>query len=460
MASQGTNLIGETDGSSGWIGSDLTGMIAQPLNPLLAPLSGYGGATETMALLPGSPAIDAGNNALIPAGVTTDQRFGPRIVNGIVDIGAFESSGFTITVTSGSGQSTCVLTPFSAPLVVTVTSNQSEPVAGGEVTFTPPPSGASAILSGSPATISDTGTASVTAAANGETGSYTVSATASGITVPASFSLTNSPLILVLDPSAAGALSITSNARINVSGAVHVDSSSSSALTASGNAQVDAAAIDVVGGVKKSGNASLSPAPVTGAGTLAAASLPPPSTSGLNNQGALILGGNSSRTIQQGIYTQISVSGNARLTLGSGVYIIEGGGFSVTGNASVTGSGVTIVNGGSKYPGAGGTYGSITLGGAGTSSLSPATSGIYAGIVFFQPLDNTKAITVTAGATGITGTIYAPASPLSASGSAAIATSLIVRTLTISGNGIVDGPTKAGAATAVGGPVETAPWST
>ena len=81
FTSQGNNLIGETDGSSGWVGSDLTGTIAPPLNPLLAPLGNYGGPTQTMALLPGSPAIDAGNNALIPAGVTTDQRGLPRIVN-------------------------------------------------------------------------------------------------------------------------------------------------------------------------------------------------------------------------------------------------------------------------------------------------------------------------------------------------------------------------------------------
>ena len=62
---------------------------------------------------------------------------------------------------------------------------------GGLVTFPAPPIGASATLSGSPATISATGTASVTAAANSIVGSYTVSATASGITNPASFSLTN-----------------------------------------------------------------------------------------------------------------------------------------------------------------------------------------------------------------------------------------------------------------------------
>ncbi len=74
VTSLGHNLIGETDGSSGWVGSDLTGTIATPLEPLLAPLDSYGGPTETMALLPGSPAIDAGSNALVPGGVTTDQR--------------------------------------------------------------------------------------------------------------------------------------------------------------------------------------------------------------------------------------------------------------------------------------------------------------------------------------------------------------------------------------------------
>ena len=169
-------------------------------NPLLASLGNYGGPTQTMALLPGSPAIDAGSNALIPGGVTTDQRGDSRIVNSTVDIGAFESSGFTIAVTSGSGQSTNAYTTFSAPLVATVTANNaSEPVAGGLVTFTAPASGASATLSGSPATISATGTATVTATANNIVGSYIVSATASGITTPASFSLTNLPATLVVN---------------------------------------------------------------------------------------------------------------------------------------------------------------------------------------------------------------------------------------------------------------------
>ena len=167
---------------------------ASNANPLLALLGNYGGPTQTMPPLPGSPVIDAGSNALIPNGVTTDQRGFTRIVNGAVDIGAFESSGFTIAVTSGSGQSTYVSTAFSAPLVATVTANNpSEPVAGGLITFTPPQSGASATISGSPATISDAGTASVTATANSSPGSYTVSASAAGAVgpTPVSFTLSN-----------------------------------------------------------------------------------------------------------------------------------------------------------------------------------------------------------------------------------------------------------------------------
>ena len=56
-------------------------------DPKLGPLQNNGGDTKTLALLPGSPALDAGNNALAP---TTDQRGLPRASNSTVDLGAFE----------------------------------------------------------------------------------------------------------------------------------------------------------------------------------------------------------------------------------------------------------------------------------------------------------------------------------------------------------------------------------
>jgi hypothetical protein len=58
-------------------------------DPGLAPLQNNGGPTQTMALLPGSPAIGHGNNALAPA---TDQRGFARldVAGELTDIGAFE----------------------------------------------------------------------------------------------------------------------------------------------------------------------------------------------------------------------------------------------------------------------------------------------------------------------------------------------------------------------------------
>ena len=126
-------------------------------NPLLAPLGDYGGSTQTMALLPGSPAIDAGNTALAVDGndnpLTTDQRGGSfaRFSNNSedVDIGAFESEGFTIAETWGSFQSAALDSSFNQALTVIVSANNSaEPVDGGIVTFTAPGSGASATFSG------------------------------------------------------------------------------------------------------------------------------------------------------------------------------------------------------------------------------------------------------------------------------------------------------------------------
>jgi hypothetical protein len=84
LGSLGHNLIGNTFGGSGFDATDLLNV-----DPLLGPLQDNGGPTQTMALLPGSPAIDAGDNTNAP---TWDQRGPgyPRIVNGIIDIGAFE----------------------------------------------------------------------------------------------------------------------------------------------------------------------------------------------------------------------------------------------------------------------------------------------------------------------------------------------------------------------------------
>jgi Ca2+-binding RTX toxin-like protein len=282
-------------------------------------------------------------------------------------------------------------------------------------------------------------------------GAHSITATYSGdsnfrTSTTALTTVTVNPSIIVLDPTAAGALSISGNASIKVSGGVYVDSNSASALSASQNANITASVIDVHGGVSKSGFASFSPAPVTKAASVAdpLAGLLVPSLTGLTNYGSETLTGTSQATIKPGIYSAITVSLNAKLTMGAGLYIIEGGGFQVSGNASVTGTGVTIYNAGSKFPAAGGTTGAISLSGNGTIKLTPASTGPYAGIVFVQPASNTQALSLASNAVaGITGTIYAPAAQLAASGNAQLNLTLDVDTLTLSGNVVASGVAQA-----------------
>jgi len=197
FTSLGYNLIGKNDGSTGFtngVNHDQVGSSAAPLDPKfeLDPngkplLKDNGGPTKTIALLLGSPAINAGNNTGAP---DKDQRGIARPQQGTVDIGAFESRGFILAVTSGNNQSAQINTAFTNPLAVTASSNFGEPVGSGPITFAATGSGANAALSGTPATIQANGQASITATANGKPGSYLVTASANGAS-SACFNLTN-----------------------------------------------------------------------------------------------------------------------------------------------------------------------------------------------------------------------------------------------------------------------------
>jgi len=125
--------------------------------------------------------------------------------------------------------------------------------------------------------------------------------------------------------------------------------------------------------------------------------------------------------------------------LTSGLYIIEGGGFQVSGNASVTGTSVNLYNTGSKFPGIGGTFGAISLSGNGTLKLTPPTTGPYASVLLLQPVANPQVMTLSANAmAGITGTIDAPSAQLVESGNAHLNAAIVVDTLTLGGNSVAN----------------------
>ncbi|MGO9462978.1 MAG: beta strand repeat-containing protein, partial [Isosphaeraceae bacterium] len=195
VISLGHNLVSETDNSSGWVSSDLKGTSSHPLVALLGSLGAYGGSTQTIPLLPGSPAIGAGITADYSGTttpITTDQR-GEPLDSPNPDIGAFQSQGFTLTLVNGSSpQAAPTGTAFPNPLAVTVTAKNSvEPVAGGIISFSAPLSGASAVLSSDSATIGSNGAASITATAGATGGSFVVTGSVAGTETTALFDLTD-----------------------------------------------------------------------------------------------------------------------------------------------------------------------------------------------------------------------------------------------------------------------------
>jgi Putative Ig domain len=113
ITSQGNNL------SSDAVGGDATtapgGFLTvagdkRNTDPKLDALKNNGGPTDTVALLAGSPAINAGNDSLAPS---TDQRGFSR--NGTSDIGAFEFDGMAPTPTP-TPTATPVPTPTPTPM--------------------------------------------------------------------------------------------------------------------------------------------------------------------------------------------------------------------------------------------------------------------------------------------------------------------------------------------------------
>jgi len=119
-----TSFLGSAAGITTF-NPDLTTTALLGKNPLLGPLAANGGPTLTHALLPGSPAIDAGSN---PAALANDQRGSgfARVAGAAADIGAFEVQNVAtpptalVQVNDGSAQRSRV-TSFQVTFSETVT---------------------------------------------------------------------------------------------------------------------------------------------------------------------------------------------------------------------------------------------------------------------------------------------------------------------------------------------------
>lgn len=227
--------------------------------------------------------------------------------------------------------------------------------------------------------------------------------------------------IYIMDPMASNALVASGSASLSSSCGIIVNSSSSQAMVSSGSACISASAIGINGNY----TSGCDPIPTPNTGVPRAPDplswVPAPSVGACNftNTSVRTVG---TTTLSPGVYCNgISVSGVGVLAkLNPGLYILNGGGLSVSGGSNIQGTGVTFYNTQGAAP-----YKPIVVSGGSSSSLIAPTAGTYEGILFFEDRSITDVAQNTiSGASTATfqGAIYFLHSPLVYSGGSSVST--------------------------------------
>jgi Flp pilus assembly protein TadG len=189
------------------------------------------------------------------------------------------------------------------------------------------------------------------------------------------------PCVLALDPLASGAYSEQGSVTVSLVNCAVIDDSanSSSALNVGGSARLSTSFVGVVGGVSGNNGITATNGVVTGYRSVPDpyASANYPSYSGCSKHNYST---NSDATISPGVYCGgINIGSHASVTLQSGIYYLDSGSLSMSGQSSLTGTGVTLVFTSSS----GSNYASASITGGASINISAPTTGATAGIVVF-----------------------------------------------------------------------------
>jgi Flp pilus assembly protein TadG len=244
--------------------------------------------------------------------------------------------------------------------------------------------------------------------------------------------------ILVLDPASSGSLTSNGGSSVTTNAKIIVDSNSPSATVVTGGGALTTPELDVTGvpGTSTSGggaiNATIMDSQVPTPDPLAYLPEPDPTNMSVQSTKTVKLQNQGSLSLLPGVYQGgINVTGG-NLTLASGIYYMDGGGFSFSGTGSLTADGVMIVNAPQKNSDV------IGITGTGAINISPMTTGLYQGISFWQTRTSTNTLTVSGGGSGsITGTFYAQHGTLKVSGGggSSVGSQYISWDVSLSGNG-------------------------
>src|SRR6516162_6587664 len=152
--------------------------------------------------------------------------------------------------------------------------------------------------------------------------------------------------IIVLDPTSSGSLSSNGGSSVTTNAKVIVDSNSPTATVVTGGGALTAPEFDITGvpGTSTSGGGTISGTILDGQvptpDPLAYLPEPDPSTLTVQSTKTVKLQNQGSLSLQPGVYTGgIQVTGG-NLTLAPGIYYMDTGGFTFSGNGNLTAAGV------------------------------------------------------------------------------------------------------------------------
>jgi hypothetical protein len=242
------------------------------------------------------------------------------------------------------------------------------------------------------------------------------------------------------------ALNSTASPAVNVSGSnqlnlikcnLYSNSSASPSLKVAGSAAVSANQVGVVGDVSGAANITATNGIRTHIQPIPDpyASVFPPSEPSCSNGKITVNANGKNTSLSPGCYSgNITVNAGATLTLSPGIYYLDGSNLSVAGNATITGTGVTLV-----FTGSGSNWGTASIGSNAIIDLTAPTTGPTKGIVIYgdRNMPVGTAFNLAGGATqNFGGAIYLPKANLSFSGGNGTSTSctkIIADTITLTG---------------------------
>ncbi|MHC2337754.1 TadE/TadG family type IV pilus assembly protein [Bradyrhizobium sp. USDA 4454] len=265
-------------------------------------------------------------------------------------------------------------------------------------------------------------------------GSNPVMVTARAVALPNS----GTGCVLALNPTASPAVNVSGGNQLNlIKCNLYSNSGASPSLNVAGSATVSANQVGVVGDVSGASSITTTNGIRTHIQPIADpyANISPPSEPSCTNAKITVNSNGKTNSLSPGCYKgNITVNAGATLSLDPGIYYLDGSNLSVAGNATITGSGVTLV-----FTGSGSNWGTASIGSNAIIDLTAPTSGATKGIVMYgdRNMPVGTAFNLTGGATqNFGGAIYLPRANLSFSGGNGTSTSctkIIVDTLTLTG---------------------------